>query len=80
MMSIIIPLFIHQVLNIPDNLLNQYNAGFKNKVVPPGDPIPGVFRKVHIGAQNYRWNFNFLSANILANLNKNCPKVSMIQA
>jgi len=49
-MSIIIPLFIHQVLNIPDNLLNQYNAGFKNKVVPPGDPIPGGFGKVHIGA------------------------------
>jgi len=39
-------------------------------MVPPGDPIPGVFRKVHIGAQNYRWNFNFLSADILTNLNK----------
>jgi len=37
---------------------------------PRGIPIPGVFKKVHIGAQNYRWNFNYLSADILTNLNK----------
>jgi hypothetical protein len=49
-MSIIILLFIQQVSNMPDNMWNQYNAGFKNKVVPPGDPIPGGFRKVHIEA------------------------------
>jgi len=30
---------------------------FVDGVVPPGDPIPGVFLKVHIGAQNYHWNF-----------------------
>jgi len=41
-----------------------------NEVVPPGDPIPGGFNKVHIGAQNYRWNFNSISATILMNLNK----------
>ena len=41
-----------------------------NEVVPPGDPIPGVFKKVQIGAQNYRLNFTFLSADVLTNLNK----------
>ena len=44
--------------------------GVLNEVVPPGDPFPGVFSKVHIRAQNYRWNFNYLSADILTNLNK----------
>jgi hypothetical protein len=44
--------------------------GVLNGVVPPGDPFPGVFSKVHIRAQNYRWNFNYLSADILTNLNK----------
>lgn len=40
-----------------------------NEVVPPGDPIPGVFEKVHIGAHNYRRNFNCLSVSSLTNLN-----------
>jgi hypothetical protein len=51
-------------------LIFEMGSWVLNEVVPPGDPIPGVFEKVHIRAQNYRLNFTFLSADMLTSFNK----------
>jgi hypothetical protein len=47
---------------------------------PRGIPSRGALEKFTKGLKITAGTLIFLSANILTNLNKNCPKINMIQA